>query len=66
MRLSVPKLNQKQIEKLSDIASDLALVSTASVILPAAFDKFDPTKILLGSTVAIAFWLISLLLRRYD
>ena len=62
MKLS--KLNRRQIDKLSDISSDLALVAVAAVILPAAFDKFDSTKILLGSAAAITFWLISLLLRR--
>ena len=58
------RLSDKRLEKLSDIASDLALVSVASVILPAVFDKYDPIKILIGGIAAIFFWLVSLWLRR--
>ncbi|HCB22481.1 hypothetical protein A3B42_00165 [Candidatus Daviesbacteria bacterium RIFCSPLOWO2_01_FULL_38_10] len=62
--MRIAKLNKKQLDKLSDIASDLALVAVASVILPAALDKFNLTKILLGSVASIIFWLISLWFRR--
>ena len=58
------KLNRRQFDKLSDIGSDLALVSIASIILPAAFDKFDSTKILLGSMATVFFWWFSIWIRR--
>lgn len=59
-----PKLNEDQIEKLSDISSDIGLVSLASVVLPAVFDKFNSVMILLGSIATIGFWLLSVWLRR--
>ncbi len=61
---TIPVLNQRQLEKLSDIASDLALVSVASLVLPAVFDRFDSIKIVLGTVSIIVFWYISLWLRR--
>lgn len=61
---TIPVLNQRQMEKLSDIASDLALVAVASLVLPAVFDKFDSIKIALGTVSIIVFWYISLWLRR--
>ncbi|MEK7616484.1 MAG: hypothetical protein AAB414_00325 [Patescibacteria group bacterium] len=58
------RLNQNQLDKMSDIASDLALISVASVGLPAVFDKYDPVKITAGIFAAIVFWTLSLWLRR--
>lgn len=63
-RFSLPRLNEKQIEKLSDLSSDVGLVALASVVLPAAFDKFDPVVILLGSIATVGFWTLSVWLRR--
>lgn len=62
--MKIPKLNRKQLDKLSDIASDVALVSLASIVLPAMFDRFDVTVVLLGLLATIFLWAISLLLRR--
>ncbi len=58
------KFNEHQLEKLADIASDIALVSLASVVLPAVLDKYDTPKVLLGGFVTIFFWMVSLWLRR--
>ena len=64
MRLDFPDLNQNQLDKLSDISSDSALVSVASIVLPAVFDRFEPVKITLGITATLVFWLLSLWFRR--
>jgi len=64
MKLGFPKLNQKQLEKLSDIFSDIALVSLASVILPAVFDKHNLVMIQLGSIITIVFWIVSIWFRK--
>ena len=64
MNFSILKLNEKQLEKMSDIAGDLGLVSIASVVLPFVFDKFNAMAVLLGSLATIIFWLISIWLRR--
>ena len=60
----VRKLNQKQLEKLADIASDLGLVSVASIILPGVLDKFNAAGVLLGAVATIIFWIVSLWFRR--
>ena len=60
----IKTLNQKQIEKLSDIASDLGLVSVASVVLPAALEKFNVGAIMVGIVLAVFFWLTSVWFRR--
>lgn len=59
-----PQLSKHQLDKLSDIASDVGLVSLASVVLPAVLDRVDVVKVLLGSVATIFFWLFSLRLRR--
>ncbi len=58
------KLNRKQAGKLSDIISDLGLVSMASVVLPAALDKIDSIRVVLGLLIALTFWMVSLRLMR--
>lgn len=64
MDLKIPKLNKQQIEKLSDIASDIALVSLASVFLPAVFEKFNMVYLIAGSTITIGFWIASVWFRK--
>lgn len=63
MRIALPKLSDRQLEKLSDIFSDIALVALASVVLPGFLDKFNVTLVVLGLTAALTFWIISLVLR---
>lgn len=58
------KLNDDQINKLSDIFSDIGLVALASVALPAVFDKVDLNRVISGLIPALTCWLISLYLRR--
>jgi hypothetical protein len=58
------KLTGRRVKKLSDIASDVGLVSLASVVLPAVLDKFNPLMILLGGVIAIGFWTLSILLTK--
>lgn len=58
------KLNGGQIDKLADISSDVALVSLASVVIPALFDKLNPILVGLGLLATVAFWIISLWLKK--
>jgi len=58
------KFNEKQLEKLSDISSDIALVALASVVLPATLDSFSLVRIILGMTFTFLFWIISVILRK--
>lgn len=58
------RLNKRQIEKLSDIISDIALVILASVTLPALLDKVDLARLLLGVILIIICWYTSLKLRK--
>lgn len=60
----VPRLNKRQLDKLSDIVSDVALLSLASVVLPAILDKFNPLLIVLGLLTTILLWSVSIKLRR--
>lgn len=53
-------LSDKQLSKLSDIASDTALVSLASVALPAIFNKFNTILIIIGFSLTLFLWLMSL------
>ncbi len=62
--MKLPRLTNPQIEKLSDISSDVGLVSLASVVLPAVLDKHDPFVILLGLIATIFFLSFSMWLRR--
>jgi len=64
MKFTFPKLKEKQLDKLSDIASDIGLVSPASVIFPAVLDKFSLTAVALGTFITFVSWIISLWLRR--
>ena len=60
----LPRLSDKQLEKLSDISSDVALVALASVVLPAVLDRFDLVRVILGLLAAIGFWIFSLCVRK--
>lgn len=62
--LHLPKLNEHQLEKLSDIASDSGLVALASVVLPAILDKFNPILVVSGIVTTGGFWIFSIWLRR--
>lgn len=58
------KLNEKQLEKLSDIAVDVGSISLASVVLPALLDKFNILVLLCGTVATIFFWIFSIWIRR--
>ena len=58
------RLSETQLEKLSDIASDVGLIGIASIVLPAVFDRFDILKIFVGIIITVFFWAHSLWLRR--
>lgn len=64
MRLNF-QLNEKQTDKISDIASDIGLVSLASVVIPAFFDRFNLTMVILGLSTTLGFWIFSIWLRKY-
>jgi hypothetical protein len=58
------RLNEHQIEKLSDIFSDVALALIFSAAIPALFDKVDPVLILLELINAIFLWIMSIWIRK--
>jgi len=58
------KLNEDQLDKLSDIFSDLGLVGVAAVVLPAIFDKINLSIAVFGILATIVLWYISLWIRR--
>jgi hypothetical protein len=62
--LDFPKLSKKQLDKLSDIFSDVGLVSLAALALPALFDSWNPLRVVLGLAATLICWFISLFLRR--
>lgn len=62
--LRLPRLNERQLEKLSDIASDSGLVALASVVLPAILDKFNPILVVSGLVTTGGFWILIIWLRR--
>ncbi len=56
----LPELTDAQLSKLSDIASETALISLASVVLPAVLDKTDFARVVVGLVATIVLWLVSL------
>lgn len=62
--LFIVKLKKRQLDKLSDIASDVGLVALAVVVIPAVLDKFDLVKVVLGLSATVLCWLVSIWFRR--
>lgn len=58
--MNLPKLNDSQIAKLADICSEVAIVSLASIILPAVFDGFNFLRMLFGLVATGLLWISSL------
>lgn len=56
--------NDNQIEKLSDIFSDIGLVILASVVIPSILDRIDLKVLLFGIIGVLSVWIISLKLRK--
>jgi len=61
---NLSRLNRRQLDKLSDIFSDVALVALAVLAVPALFDRWDPLRVVLGLIATIFFWYASLILRK--
>ncbi|MDP3974580.1 MAG: hypothetical protein Q8P65_01165 [bacterium] len=57
-------LTKGQIEKISDIASDIGIVALASVIIPSVLDKFNFFIIILGIFITLTSWIFSVRLRK--
>ena len=57
-------LTRDQIEKISDIASDIGIVALASVIIPSVLDRFNFIIIILGITITLTSWIFSVRLRK--
>lgn len=60
----IPKLNNKQLDRLSEFSSNTALLSVASLIIPNVFgiDRPNILELILGLVLTAAFLLISLTL----
>ncbi|MFH1564284.1 MAG: hypothetical protein ABIC82_00305 [bacterium] len=54
------RLSDKQVSKLADISSDIAILALASVVLPAILDRYDLFSALIGLWVTLFCWLISI------
>lgn len=55
---------QARLNKLSDISSDIAQVTFASIVIPFFLDRFNPLMLALGIVITVGFWTLSLILRR--
>lgn len=60
MVFSMLKLTDKQVEQLADILTDLALLVTASTIVPSILLEFNATQFILGLIASIFLWLYSI------
>ncbi len=60
MRIEGFNFSDKQIDRISDIFSDVAQVCLASVVIPAFFDRFDIIVLLSGLIAASFFWTFSI------
>ena len=60
MEFSIPKLSDKQIQKIADILADLGVVLAVSTILPSILNEFKPSKFVLGVIISLIFWLTSI------
>ena len=58
------RLNEKQIDTVSEILSNIAVVSLASVVLPAMLDRFNLILVIWGSLASIFLWIASIWLRK--
>ncbi len=64
LRAARMNLNDRQLEKLSDIFADIGLVALASVVIPAVFNRLDLQILSAGLIITFGCWAISLALRR--
>lgn len=58
--MSVPNLNEKQLDRLSEIYMGIGLVAIASLAIPALIDRFNSNMLILSSVISILFWMASL------
>ncbi len=57
-------MSEKRVERLSQISSDIAQVSLASIVVPFLFDKFNLAMLILGIFVSLLFWSVSITLAK--
>lgn len=58
--MKLPKLNSKQLNRLSEIAMGIGHVSFASVVIPSIIDKFNIFLLPLGLIAAFGSWFVSM------
>ncbi len=56
----IPRLNSKQIDRLSEIYMGIGLISLVSLAIPALIDKLNLTVLLSSLILALLFWIASL------
>ncbi len=61
MVLMAPKLNEGQLDRVSEIYMGMGHIAVASVVIPALIDKFDLRLLLLGIATALMFWSASVI-----
>lgn len=57
------KLNNKQVDKISDICSDIGLITLAAVVLPSFLDRLDIQRLLIGLMMSFLLWFFSVKLK---
>lgn len=58
-----PFLNQRMVDKLSDILGDIGIVFFGSVVIPIVLDKPNVGVLVLGLTGAAITWTFAVLIR---
>jgi hypothetical protein len=53
-------LTEKQVDQLADVLSDIALLITASTIVPSFISQFEPLHLIAGAIISFAFWFTSI------
>jgi len=57
--------NTYQLERLASLIADAAQVVLASVVIPALIDSYQLIVVLLGSSLVIFMWILSLAIERF-
>lgn len=56
------RLNDSQMERISEIASNVGLIFLASTVLPIFTNRSDLTYSILGTLTCLIFWIFSILI----
>ena len=60
MAFSMLNLTEKQVEQLADVLADVALLVTASTVVPSILLEFNAIPFTLGIIISLFLWLYSI------